>query len=319
MKRARPPTLATWFLDRLGDKYRRDALVGDLLEEYRRGRSNAWYWRQVLWAMIASGRSALRPRGPGLLGHRPQSASADHDVATRAERMSVPTLRRGLHRSWQDYRGFTAFLLLMFCFRSAWADWVYVPTGSMNPTILEGDRLLVDKHVYGLRVPFSLIHLTPGENPARGDIVVFDSPVNGTSLVKRLIAVPGDTVILDHEQLIVNGTAAQYATGDAGELRSLLESTQSHDPKVLRESGVGLEHDILLLPDRWAPATVGPIVVPQGMYFVLGDNRDNSADSRYIGFVPRRNIVGRATRVVVSLNPDRYYLPRSGRLLTTLH
>jgi signal peptidase I len=305
--RTRPPIVATWLLERLGDKYRRDALTGDLLEEYQRGRSNAWYWRQVLCALIASGRGT------------PQHSDDTVDNSdTRAGRMNVPTARRGFHKSWQDYRGFLAFLCLMFCFRSAWADWVYVPSGSMNPTILEGDRLLVDKHVYGLRVPFSLVHLTRGENPARGDIVVFDSPANGTSLVKRLIAVPGDTVTLDHEQLTVNGTAAQYAAGEATELRSLLAATQSHGPTVLRESGVGLAHDILLLPDRWAPATVGPIVVPPGMYFVLGDNRDNSADSRYIGFVPRRNIVGRAVRVVVSLNPDRYYLPRSGRLLTPL-
>ncbi len=74
--------------------------------------------------------------------------------------MNVPTLRRRVHKSWQDYRGLLAFMLLMCGFRSAWADWVYVPSGSMNPTILEGDRLLVDKHVYGIRVPFSLVHLS---------------------------------------------------------------------------------------------------------------------------------------------------------------
>jgi signal peptidase I len=323
-------------LERLGSEYRREALAGDLIEKLRRGRTNAWLWRQVLHAIRVGVGLSVRNHGQALansmlsardalLGRRPQGVSvrqhSDDAVdtnETRAGRMNLPTVRRGLHKSWQDYRGFLAFLCLMFCFRSAWADWVYVPSGSMNPTILEGDRLLVDKHVYGLRVPFSLVHLTRGEDPVRGDIVVFDSPANGTSLVKRLIAVPGDTVTLDHEQLTVNGTAAQYATGETGELRSLLASTQSHGPSVLRESGVGLAHDILLLSDRWAPATIGPIVVPQGMYFVLGDNRDNSADSRYIGFVPRRNIVGRAVRVVVSLNPERYYLPRSGRLLTPL-
>ena len=93
---------------------------------------------------------------------------------------------------WRNYRGSFAFLVLMLCFRSAWADWVRVPTGSMNPTILEGDRLLVDKHAFGLRVPFTLAHITAGEDPARGDIVVFDSPQTGTSLVKRVIGVPGD-------------------------------------------------------------------------------------------------------------------------------
>ena len=104
---------------------------------------------------------------------------------------------KGAKRLWRDYRGPVLFVLLMCCFRSAWADWVTVPTGSMNPTILEGDRVLVDKHAYGLRVPFTLIHVTWGGDPVRGEIVVFDSPKDGTSLVKRVIGVPGDTVELD--------------------------------------------------------------------------------------------------------------------------
>lgn len=226
---------------------------------------------------------------------------------------------RRMRRYWQDYRGLLTFLLLMLGFRSAWADWVYVPTGSMNPTIIEGDRLLVDKHVYGLRVPFSLMHLTWGEDPARGDIIVFRSPADGTQLVKRVIAIPGDTVAMHAERLIVNGVAARYAPGDGRELRNLLAATQAHQPTVVRESGMGIAHDILLLPDRWAPSTFGPMVIPRGEYFVLGDNRDDSADSRYIGLVPRRNIYGRATRIIVSLNPERYDLPRSARLLKPLH
>jgi signal peptidase I len=233
--------------------------------------------------------------------------------------MSVATRPSALAARWREYRGALLFLLLMCGFRSAWADWVYVPTGSMNPTILEGDRILVDKHVYGLRVPLSLIHLTRGQNPSRGDIIVFDSPRNGTSLVKRVIALPGDTVALDGEQLVVNGMAARYAVGDRSELQRLLGATRLQEPEILRESGVLPAHEMLLLPDRRQWARVGPVAVPAGMYFVLGDNRDNSADSRYIGFVPRRNIVGRATRVVVSLNPDRYYLPRSDRVLSVLN
>jgi signal peptidase I len=220
---------------------------------------------------------------------------------------------------WREHRGLLLFLVLMCGFRSAWADWVYVPTGSMNPTILEGDRLLVDKHVYGLRIPFSLIHLTSGQDPMRGDVIVFDSPRDGTSLVKRVIALPGDTVALDGEQLIVNGGPAHYAAGYGSELLGLLRSTRASDPSILRESGVLPEHEILLLPDRRQWSLVGPVTVPPEMYFVLGDNRDNSADSRYIGFVPRRNIVGRATRVVISLNPEQYYMPRSGRLLSPLY
>ena len=163
------------------------------------------------------------------------------------------------------------------------------------------------------------IHLTHGENPAPGDIIVFDSPSDGTSLVKRLIAIPGDTVELDGERLIVNGVASRYTAGNRAELSTLLNATRSHDPSVLRESGALPAHDILLLPTRRHSDLVGPVTVPAGMYFVLGDNRDNSSDSRYIGFVPRRNIVGRATRVVVSLNPDRYYLPRTQRAFQSLY
>lgn len=219
---------------------------------------------------------------------------------------------------WREYRAALAFLLLFAGFRSAWADWVYVPTGSMNPTVLEGDRLLIDKHVYGVRIPFTLVHLTRGENPRRGDIVTLDSPADGTVLLKRVVAVPGDVVALDHDRLIVNGVAAEYEPGDSTELHELLASTRRAEPEVRRESGLGPAHDILLLPGRSAPSTYGPLVVSQGMYFVLGDNRDNSADSRYIGFVPRRAIVGRATRVLFSLDPDRHDLPRGERLLVPL-
>ena len=219
---------------------------------------------------------------------------------------------------WREYRGMLLFLLLMLCFRSAWADWVTVPTGSMNPTILEGDRLLVDKHVFGLRLPFTHLHLTNGADPARGDVVVFDSPADGTSLVKRVVGVPGDVVALDQDRLIVNGHRALYvAEGTAG-LRRLLAATAAHRPQLLREAGLGAPHEIMLLPGRSAPRSIETVVVPEGMYFMMGDNRDNSADSRYFGFVPRNAIVGRATRVIVSLNPDRYHAPRFGRFLTPL-
>jgi signal peptidase I len=220
---------------------------------------------------------------------------------------------------WREHRSLLVFLGLMLCFRSAWADWVTVPTGSMNPTVLEGDRLLVDKHVYGLRIPFTLTHLTSGQDPARGEIVVFDSPVDGTSLVKRLVGVPGDVVEMDGEALIVNGERAQYIEGDADRLRGILQTTAAENPIVLRETGLARDHDVMILPRRVSQRYVGPLTVPDGMYFMLGDNRDNSGDSRYFGFVPRRNIVGRATRVVVSLNPDRYYAPRGDRFLAPLN
>lgn len=232
--------------------------------------------------------------------------------------MSPAAVRRALIRALVEYRGTLLLLCLMFGFRSAWADWVTVPSGSMNPTILEGDRVLVDKHVYGLRLPFTRLHLTGGRDPARGEIVVFDSPGNGRSLIKRVAAVPGDTIALVDEQLIVNGEPARYGVGDATRLRLLLATTQAQGPRVLVESSGGRRHEILLLPERSAAASMPSLRVPEGMYFMLGDNRDNSADSRYIGFVPRDHIVGRASRVVVSLDPERYRLPRGDRLFEPL-
>ena len=219
---------------------------------------------------------------------------------------------------WRDYRGMVLFLVLMFGFRASWADWVQVPTGSMNPTIIEGDRVLVDKHTFGVRVPFTHLRLTSGSDPVRGDIVVFDSPSTGTSLVKRVIGVPGDVVSLEDEALVINGVRAQYTAGDVNHLRDLLAATGAEEPVLVRERFPGAQHDVLLLPHRQARTSFGPIRIPADRYLMLGDNRDNSADSRYFGLVPRENIVGRASRVVVSLNPEHYFLPRADRFLVSL-
>jgi signal peptidase I len=216
-------------------------------------------------------------------------------------------------RFWREYRATFLFLFLMFMFRSAWADWMSVPTGSMNPTIIEGDRILVDKHVYGLRLPWTLVRLTDGRDPQRGEIVVFDSPADGISLVKRLVGVPGDVIAIDQRGLVINGKYADYAPGDASLIDSLPASTQAQQPAVFRESGVLPSHNMLRMPVASPRQYFGPVVVPDGMYLVLGDNRDNSADSRYIGFVPRKNIVGLTSRVAVSFDPDDYYLPRRKR------
>ena len=231
--------------------------------------------------------------------------------------MNAMTLEK-LRGWWRDYRSTLLFLCLMLTFRSAWADWVTVPTGSMNPTILEGDRVLVDKHVFGLRIPFTRVHLTAGENPARGDIVVFDSPADGTSLVKRVIGVPGDVVSVEGDRLTVNGRAAHYSVGEIESVRGLLAATAAEHPLLLREAGLGKPHDVMILAGHPARRSLDAVVVPQGMYFMMGDNRDNSADSRYFGFVPRLDIIGRATRVIVSLNPDRHDAPRSDRFLLPL-
>src|SRR5687767_9556041 len=163
------------------------------------------------------------------------------------------------HRFWREYRATLLFLLLMLMFRSAWADWMTVPTGSMNPTILEGDRILVDKHVFGLRLPWTLVRLTDGRDPQRGEIVVFDSPLDGTSLVKRVVGVPGDVVAIDERGLMINGAYANYSPGDSSLVGGLRAETQAQDPVVYRESGVLPEHDMMRMPIPSPRQYFGPV------------------------------------------------------------
>jgi signal peptidase I len=219
---------------------------------------------------------------------------------------------------WREWRGFLLFMSLMFVFRSAVADWMVVPSGSMNPTIMEGDRIFVEKMHYGLRIPFTQVRLTDGDLPVRGDIVVFTSPSNGKTLVKRLIGLPGDRVMLRDDQLTVNGIAAAYRSFDAAFADEMVAEFRNAPHQLAQEQVAGFDHDVMFLPGRDARRSFGPVTVPADSYLMLGDNRDDSADSRYIGFVPRRALLGRATRVVVSLNPERYLLPRTDRTLARL-
>jgi signal peptidase I len=211
-----------------------------------------------------------------------------------------------------------AFLLLMTVFRSAFADWVQVPSGSMNPTIVEGDRIFVDKLVFGLRIPFTTVHLTEGTAPERGDIVVFDSPKTGITLIKRIIGIPGDVLEMRRDDLFINGVPLRYqATSNATDA-DMLASTRGIDHEIAEEVLPGRSHAIMVLPDREAMRDFGPVVIAPGRYFMMGDNRDNSEDSRFIGTVSRDAIVGRASRVVVSLDPEHAYLPRLTRIFKHL-
>ncbi len=208
---------------------------------------------------------------------------------------------------WRENRIFLLFIGLMFVFRSAFADWNDVPTGSMKPTIIEGDRILVNKMAYDLRVPFTLISMVKIADPVRGDIVVFDSEASGKRLVKRVIGVPGDEVELRDNVLFLNGDRLDYL--------DVSTDGYTHD---LIEDLAGIKHSVRINKGGSAYANFNAVTVPNGAYLALGDNRDNSADSRAIGFVPRHEIVGRSKHVVLSLDYDNYFIPRSDRFFHRL-
>jgi len=207
-------------------------------------------------------------------------------------------------------------LVVMTPLRSAVVDWNWVPTGSMKPTILEGDLVLVNKLAYDLKVPFTTLHLSQWSDPARGDIAVFYSPKDGLRLVKRVIGLPGDTIELRNEILYVNGVAQDYSVADAQPF--LREVPEDKNPIVAVEHLGTCDHYVLALPGRAALRSFGPYLVPPKQYFMMGDSRDNSADSRFFGTVPRDQIVGRASTVLVSFDTSRYLLPRITRFVHSL-
>ena len=180
-------------------------------------------------------------------------------------------------RKWlREYLSFGLTIALLLAARSSLADHYVVPSGSMEPTLLPGDRVLVDKQTYGFRLPFTLVKLSEGARVARGDIVVFDSPADGTRLIKRVVAVPRDLVEVKDGHVMVNGAP---------------------------EDGVRLNLQFGGGPD------VAPTRVPAGQVFVLGDARGNSRDSRFFGFVPEGTIYARASRVYYRSQAGLVWLP----------
>lgn len=211
----------------------------------------------------------------------------------------------------RDNRSLFVFLLLMSVFRSSLADWNDVPTGSMLPTIVQGDRILVNKAAYDLRIPFTGISLARHTDPLRGDIVVFESAVFDKRLVKRIIGMPGDVLEMSGNRLSINGQLLDYQLAD----NSLLESGGFIE---LQEDLLGLQHRVRIFGMDTQGSSFAPIRIPQGYYFAMGDNRDNSADSRVIGLIPRDEIIGRVRRVVMSLDYTDHYRPRAERFWRNL-
>lgn len=233
-------------------------------------------------------------------------------------RMKTARWQPTARRIWLEW--LKPALLILFvtsALRSALADWNDVPTGSMKPTILEGDRVWVNKLAYDLKVPFTTWHIAEWGEPARGEVVVFFSPANGQRLVKRVIGLPGDTVELRENRLFLNGRPVDYAPLDAATMNAI-PATQQSAHEFAREQMPESKHPVMTTPALGARRSFGPTAVPAGHYFMLGDNRDNSLDSRYFGTVPRDQIVGRATAVVLSVDRERWLAPRWERWFTAM-
>ena len=176
-----------------------------------------------------------------------------------------------------EWASFALFVLLLTIARSSFANHYQVPSGSMEPTLMPGDRVAVNMLAYGLRVPFTDIELIDRGEPQRGDVVVFKSPADGTRLIKRLVAVGGDTVALVDGHLWIDGQPLQdVATGE-------IEHFGAREVNLNLRDGGG--------PD------IASITIPAGMGLVLGDHRGNSADGRYFGLVPMQSLYGKAAAV----------------------
>ncbi len=211
----------------------------------------------------------------------------------------------------RENRGFLLFMLMFGLFRTAVADWNPIPSGSMHPNLLEGDVVLVNRLAYQLKVPLTDIVVGRLADPARGDIVTFGSPQDGTRLIKRVVAVPGDVVEMRNKVLSINGVVADYEPLGVADER--LDESHHLPAMRLREQAAADARTVQWLAGVQGRDSFGPITVPPDRFLMLGDNRDNSADSRFIGLVPRELLIGRAERVLVSADITGNWMPRFDR------
>jgi signal peptidase I len=237
---------------------------------------------------------------------------APKNTVAAARGRSAPQ-RSGVRVMWESFKSIAGALLLFLFIRAFFVEAFRIPSGSMIPTLLVGDWLFVNKLVYGPHVPFTTVNLPGYADPKRGEVVVFESPYQADeaaigndptpTLVKRLVGLPGDTLYMRQGLLYVDGipqrqgyAAANNPVGDPDTQDPLFDWQRRY---ALASSRFG-PAPIQPTHDNW-----GPLVVPPVHYFMLGDNRYNSKDSRYWGLVPRANIRGRPLFVYYSYDPDK--------------
>ncbi len=200
-----------------------------------------------------------------------------------------------------DYaKSFFPILLVVVVLRSFVAEPFRIPSGSMIPTLEIGDFILVKKYSYGIRLPVLHTKIFETGEPKRGDVVVFRYPPQpDVNFIKRLIGLPGDQIEwTPDKKLIINGKHVAYKKDGLYKTKDRLD----RDTKVSKLTETlpnNITHDLIVFPSRTRP---GKWVVPKGHYFMMGDNRDNSSDSRFWGFVPEENLVGKASFVWMHWN-----------------